>query len=59
MKTITVHNHQEDKDEAFTPEQAFDWLETIGLHAAYEMYAERDVAQLMNFMRPAKERGAA
>ena len=49
--TITVYNKQEARSETFTADEALDWLETIGLHAAYEMYHNQEVMRLMNFAR--------
>lgn len=51
IKTITVYNKQDKREEGFTDIEAMDWLETIGLHAAYEMYSKNDVVRLMNFAR--------
>jgi hypothetical protein len=51
MKTLTVKNNREHTEETFTPETAMDWLETIGMWAAYEMYSKSDVTRLMNFAR--------
>lgn len=48
-KTLTVYNKQESKEETFTKENCLDWLETIGMFAAYEMYSKQDVTRLMNF----------
>ena len=48
---VTVYNKQEQREESFTAEAAMDWLETIGMWAAYEMYSKADVTRLMNFAR--------
>ena len=45
---ISVYNTQEQKAETFTPEEALEWLEEIGLFAAYKMYSKDDVTRLMN-----------
>jgi transposase len=39
---INVFNKRDQKHESFTPAQALDWLETVGRHAAYEMYSEAE-----------------
>jgi hypothetical protein len=54
MTEITVFNKRENKEESFTPEQALDWLEEIGLFAAYEMYSGADVTKLMNHAKGVK-----
>lgn len=51
MKTITIFNLQEGGTETFTPEQAFNFLENVGLWAAHEMFKASDVTRLMNFMK--------
>lgn len=50
---LGVYNRLENTDQRFTREHAFDWLENIGLHAAYEMYSEADVVRLMNWAKAA------
>lgn len=50
-RRIVVYNQREKQEECFDTSGAMEWLETIGLHAAYEMYAPIDVMRLMNFAR--------
>ncbi len=46
LKTITVYNKQDKREESFTELEALDWLE-----AAHEMYSATDVKRLMMFGR--------
>ncbi len=46
---LTIYNRREFKEESFTKETAIDWLETIGIEAACDMYHPKDLNKLMNF----------
>lgn len=50
-RRIVVYNQREKQEECFDALGAMEWLETIGLHAAYEMYVPADVTRLMNFSK--------